>query len=197
MSDLMLPRHHKGWNEARKAQQMAGGPAPSSAIPGMPSDVTSEISGMSSVHRITSDDFVTRKEVKEQVEQLERYILARREIDPDYHLPMPSGWIMMVLILTVPEKSGGGVVIVDDHREAKALSSPQGILLDMGQLVYTDENRHPFGAEHSVGDRIMWTKYDATTFQLSNGQRLGFMTDTQPIALIDTGWWTHIEAQGA
>ncbi len=176
MPDLMLPRHHKEWNEDRKAAVTA---AAASSIDN------------SSVHRMTSDDFVTKREVREQIEQLQKYVSARREIDPDYHLPMPSGWKLMVLVLTVPEKSGGGVLIVDDHREAKSLASPQGILLNMGQSAYVDPERFPRGAEHEIGDRIMWSKYDATMFQLSNGQHLGFMTDTQPTAMIDTGWWTE------
>jgi hypothetical protein len=62
----------------------------------------------------------------------------------------------------------------------------------MGAGAYKDKDRFLVDGEmrpwHSVGDRISWTKYDAPTFQLSNGQRLAFLNDTQPLACIDAGW---------
>lgn len=161
---------------------------------GTPQRATSggEAIGKSSVHRMDSDDFVTRDNVTEQLEQLKAYVAERREEEPDYTLPKPSGWKLMVLMLTIPETSAGGVIVVDDAKEARALASPQGVILDMGPAAYSDPDRFMVDGVltpwHDIGDRITITKYDAGMFQIANGQRLGFINDTQPIATIDKGW---------
>jgi len=155
-------------------------------------EATAESIGGSAVHRMDSDDFVTPENVSEQLAQLAKYVADRREEDPNYQLPQPSGWKMMVLMLTIPEKSAGGVIVMDDAKEARSLSSPQGVILDMGPAVYSDPSRFAVDGEiipwHDIGDRITLVKYDASMFQIANGQRLGFINDTQPIATIDKGW---------
>ena len=134
-----------------------------------------------------SDDFISPVEVQEQLHKLQKYIDTRREEDSLYQLPVPSGWRLMVLVLTIPEKSAGGVIVLDDAKEARSLASPQGVLLALGSQAYKDPDRfkEPW---HAVGDRIQFVKYDATMFQLANGQRLGTLNDTQPVATIDAGW---------
>lgn len=145
------------------------------------------------VHRMDSDDFIDREGVQFQLDMLQGYIDARRaDGEPDYHLPKPSGWRLQVLILTIPEKSKGGVMVVDDSREQRSLASPQGIIIGMGPAAYKDAERFMVDGEltpwHRIGDRIQFVKYDAQMFQLANGQRLGTLTDTQPVATIDAGW---------
>jgi co-chaperonin GroES (HSP10) len=138
-------------------------------------------------HRMDSDDWATPKDVEEQLKQLQEYIDLRREDDPSYRLPIPTGWKVMMLMLTIPEKSAGGVIVIDDAKEARSLSSPQGVVLAIGDQAYQDPQR--FSAPWlRIGDRITVVKYDASMFQLANGQRLGFVNDTQPISVIDSGW---------
>ena len=143
-------------------------------------------------HRLDSDDFVTPMNVAQQLDDLQGYLVLRRQEEPEYKLPQPSGWKLMVLMLTIPETSDGGVIVVDDAKEQRALASPQGVILAMGPAAYTDRERFTVEGElvkwHAVGDRITLVKYDASMFQIANGQRLGLLNDTQPIATIDTGW---------
>lgn len=144
------------------------------------------------VNATTSDDFVSREQVQQQLDQLAEYIAERRKVEPKYHLPVPSGWRLQVLMLTIPETTTGGLVMVDDDREARAMASPQGVILQIGSGAYMDMAR--FGVEgvvrpwHHVGERIQFVKYDAQPFQLPNGQKLGILTDTQPVAMLDSGW---------
>lgn len=141
----------------------------------------------SAVHRIDSDDWATKKDVQAQLDQLYEYITERRAEEEDYQLPAAIGWKLMILMITIPEKSAGGVIVVDDAREQRSLASPQGVILDVGPQAFNDPARfdEPWVA---VGDRITLVKYDATMFQLGNGQRLGFLNDTQPVSLIDRDW---------
>lgn len=144
------------------------------------------------INATTSDDFVSREQVQQQLDQLAEYIAERRKTEPDYHLPVPSGWRIQVLMLTIPETTSGGLVMVDDDREARAMASPQGVILQVGPAAYSDPDRFTVNGVltpwHHVGERIQFVKYDAQPFQLPNGQKLGILTDTQPVAMLDSGW---------
>lgn len=152
------------------------------------------------VNHMTSDDFVTPNEVIKQLADLHGYVIDRQQLEPNYHLPIPMGWRLTVLMLTIPETTAGGLHIVDDMREARTMSSPQGIVLAVGPSAYQDKSRFAMGGGEcepwvKVGDRILWKKYDVSTFQIANGQRLGFMNDTQPLGVIDGGWLKEDESQ--
>ncbi len=166
---LLLPRHqmaaHKAQKDANAAQAIKG----------------------SAVHRMDSDDWATTADVEAQMLQLHHYMCARIEEDPRFVMPQPTGWKLMILMITIPEKSAGGVIVVDDAREQRSLASPQGVVLAMGPQAYSDPSRFD-GAWVKVGDRITAVKYDASMYQLGNGQRLGFLNDTQPLAVLDGGW---------
>lgn len=143
-------------------------------------------------NHLMSDDFIDRYGVQKQLDDLVDYVLTRRQEEPDYCLPRPSGWRIQVLMLTIPRVSKGGVEIIDEAREQRSLASPQGVIIAMGPAAYTDPARFSVDGVltpwHRVGDRISFVKYDAQMFQLANGQRLGLLTDTQPLSTIDSGW---------
>lgn len=175
MTGLVLPRHVAA---ARSRQKQ--------------SEAVANSIQKTSVNLLTSDDFVTPDQVVEQLAQLADYISARREQHPDYVLPRPIGWRVSVLMLTIPEQTQGGLVLVDEGREARAMSSPQGVVLHLAEGAFQDPARFMVNGEMrpwiEPGDRVLWKKYDVTMFQLGNGQRLGFMNDTQAYGVIDKGW---------
>lgn len=146
----------------------------------------------SATNSLSSDDFVSRKQVHEQLGELAAYIAGRRQTEPEYTIPQPVGWRVSLLMLTIPEMTDGGLVMVDETREARSVASPQGVVLSIGPNAYTDKARFTLNGELTpwirVGQRIVWKKYDVTMFQLANGQRIAFMNDTQAIGLIDDGW---------
>jgi co-chaperonin GroES (HSP10) len=174
MNGLMLPRHVVEARAKQKNEAVAGSIQ------------------KTSVNALSSDDFVTRTQAAAQLEELSAYIATRRESEPEYCLPSPIGWRVSVLMLTIPDKTDGGLYMVDDNREARAMSSPQGIVLSMAEAAFQDPSRFMVNGEMhpwiDVGDRVLWKKYDVTMFQLGNGQRLGFMNDTQAYGIIDRGW---------
>ena len=175
MTGLMLPRHYRRDNPPANREEAIAG-----AI------------SRSTVRRMDSDDFIGPKGVQDQLDMLTDYLISVREESPEYHLPKPVGWRLQVLVLTIPEKSDGGVMVVDESREQRSLASPQGVILSMGPACYRDPDRFTVDGEIvpwlGVGDRVQFIKYDAQLWQLGNGQRLGILTDTQPVAVIDKGW---------
>lgn len=183
MSNLLIPDTPSG----RVAAKMAHERRQKEAM------ATAKAMSGGTQNALQSDDFLDKPGVQAQLDQLAGYIAERREEDPDYHLPLPSGWRIQVLMLTIPEKSKGGLQMVDDSREQRSMASPQGVILAMGPSAYSDPTRFSdrdgnLAPWHAVGDRIQFVKYDAQPFQLPNGQRLGILTDTQPVATLDSGW---------
>lgn len=158
---LLLPRHVAAARAKQKSTERIGGfERP-----------------QNSARRVDTDDFIGDNDVVEQIAQ----------IPDDRPLPKPVGWRLMLLVLSVPETSEGGVIMVDDHREAKSLSSPQGVVLAMGDAAFKDSARFdtPWCA---VGDRVLFQKYGGRMFQLRSGQHLVFLNDTEIVGIVDGGW---------
>jgi co-chaperonin GroES (HSP10) len=178
MTGLVLPKHVYEAERKRKA--------------GLQDQAVADTIAKSRVHRFDSDDFVTQEDVLFQLFKLQSYVELRRQEQPEYHLPKPVGWRIQVLMLTIPEKTAGGLIAPEDHAEQRALASPQGVVLAMGAGCYRDKSRFSIDGEIvpwcAVGDRVQLVRYDAQWFQIANGQRLGVVSDTQPVAVIDSGW---------
>ncbi len=129
-------------------------------------------------HALDTDDFIEPQDIAAQVEQFLAY---------DGVVPQPVGWRVTVLMLTIPEVSAGGVILVDDNRQARSVASPQGIVIGVGPQAYMDPAR--FQAPWvKVGDRVLFQKYGGRMFQLRNGQHIAVLNDTEFAAVVDGGW---------
>lgn len=147
----------------------------------------------SSAHQFNSDDFVTPSGVRKQLEELQKFLDAKREREPAYSLPRPSGWKILVLALTIPSETEHGLILDSSTVDTEALKTQQGVVLSMGPGAYkVRPERFSVDGEvtpwHTPGDRIAFVRYGAQFFKLMNGQRLGLITDTDPLMLLDQGW---------
>lgn len=136
----------------------------------------------SAKRELSSDEFLSRADIREQMQRLQEHC----RLDPA-RLPRPVGWRVSFLVLMPPEKTSGGLILTADTTEQYAHKSMQGIVLALGETAYTDKERFPAGPWVKVGDRVVFKRYDAQIFELSNGQKIGIMNDTQPIAVIGEG----------
>lgn len=131
-------------------------------------------------HALNTDDFIEPADIVAQVRQFLAY---------DGAVPAPVGWRVGVLLLTIPETTAGGVIMVDSDREARSLASPQGIVIAVGPGAYQDEARFPDKEPWvRVGDRVLFQKYGGRSFQLRTGQYIAFLNDTEFAAVVDSGW---------
>lgn len=147
-----------------------------------PIAAASRVGGFESAqkHALETDDFIEPEDVAEQVKRFLQY---------DGTVPRPVGWRVAVLVLTIPEKSAGGVIMVDDHREARSLASPQGIVVGLGETAYKDAARFPENRPWvKVGDRVLFQKYGGRMFQLRTGQHIAILNDTEFAGVVDGGW---------
>lgn len=136
----------------------------------------------SAKRELSSDEFLSKADIREQMQRLQEHCRS----DPD-RLPRPVGWRVSFLVLMPPEKTSGGLILTADTAEQYAHKSMQGVVLALGEAAYTDAERFPAGPWVKVGDRVVFKRYDAQIFELSNGQKIGIMNDTQPIAVIGRG----------
>ena len=131
-------------------------------------------------HALNSDDFIDPADVAAQVQQFLGYTGA---------VPQPVGWRVAVLVLTIPEATAGGVIMADDNRDARSLASPQGVVVAVGKLAYSDPVRFPDKEPWvTVGDRVMFQKYAGRMFQIRTGQHIAILNDTDFAGVVDRGW---------
>ena len=131
-------------------------------------------------HKINTDDFVSHDDIAEQVARFMEY---------EDTIPNATGWSIMVLMLTIPEVSAGGVIMDHDYTQLRTRASPQGIVAGIGPAAYNPkDDRFPSGPWCQIGDRVLYARYAGKPFQLSNGQELAFLTDTDIIATVEGGW---------
>lgn len=139
---------------------------------------------------ITSDEFLTADQILAQIKAYLDSREGQRQIKP-------AGWRILVLVLTTPEETAGGVLLTDDERERRAVNSPQGIVLALGPRAYkaTEPGDYRFGVPGeeepwcSVGDRILFQRYGGRITRLANGQALAILNDTDISGTMDDGGW--------
>lgn len=164
---LMIPKHVAANLRREQMQKQAGSP-----IGGYE---TGKLR-----HALNSDDFIEPADVAAQVQQFIQYEGA---------VPQPVGWRVAVLVLTIPETTAGGVIMADDNRDARSMASPQGVVVAVGKLAYSDPARFPDGEPWvRVGDRVMFQKYAGRMFQIRTGQHIAILNDTDFAGVVDRGW---------
>ncbi len=137
-------------------------------------------------HATHTDDFIDPADVATQVKTF---------VDYEGSVPAPVGWRVAVLVLTIPEITAGGLHMIDDSREARALASPQGVVVAVGSQAYRDPERFPDGEPWvRVGDRVMFQKYAGRMFQIRTGQHIAILNDTDFAGVVDRGWVQESEA---
>lgn len=134
---------------------------------------------------ITSDNFLTETQVRAQVEEVRRSTFAMAI--------QPAGWRLSVLVLTTPEETEGGLLLTDDERERRAVTSPQGVVLRLGPAAYQgtspdDERFKISGPWCKVGDRVLFQRYGGRIVRLPSGQALAILLDSDISGVIDGGW---------
>ena len=132
---------------------------------------------------LTSDEFITPEQVREQIRKFTEEVVTK---------PTPVGWRLLVLMLTTPEQTAGGILLIDEERDRQAIVSPQGVVVGMGSMAYQStsegDQRYATGPWCNVGDRIIFQRYGGRAFRCANGQILITINDTDPMGVIDGGW---------
>ena len=83
-------------------------------------------------------------------------------------LPRPKGYKLLIAIPKVEEKTDAGVYMPDTLTKMEQTASIVGLVLEMGEDAYADEQKFPHGAYCKKGDFVIFRSYSGTRFKVKN-----------------------------
>lgn len=109
-------------------------------------------------------------------------MLTQEEIEKQ--LPKPVGYRVLVALPQVEETFGDtGLLKSSNIRSQEHIMSIIGLVLDMGDQAYTDEERFPSGAWCQAGDYVMFRMNTGTRFKVG-GIEYRLMNDDSIEAIV-------------
>lgn len=82
------------------------------------------------------------------------------------HLPIPTGWRLLIAIPEAKEEFEGGILKADHTKRLEEVSSVVGFVLKAGPDAYQDKQKFPTGAWCKEGDFVLLGAYEGTRFKI-------------------------------
>jgi|TARA_R110000868_G_scaffold128447_1_gene336576 co-chaperonin GroES (HSP10) len=86
------------------------------------------------------------------------------------HLPIPTGWRILVLPYRGPDKTKGGIALADQTRTLNQLTTSCGYVLKLGELAYADTAKFPTGPWCKQGDWVIFARYGGSRLNIDGGE---------------------------
>ena len=99
-------------------------------------------------------------------------------------LPQPKGYKLLIAIPKVEEKTDAGVYMPDTLTKVEQTASIVGLVLEMGEDAYADEQKFPHGAYCKKGDFVIFRSYSGTRFKVKN-EEFRLINDDTVEAVVD------------
>ena len=99
-------------------------------------------------------------------------------------LPHPKGYKLLIAIPKVEEKTDAGVYMPDTLTKMEQTASIVGLVLEMGEDDYADEQKFPHGAYCKKGDFVIFRSYSGTRFKVKN-EEFRLINDDTVEAVVD------------
>ena len=74
-------------------------------------------------------------------------------------LPNPTGYRILILPFTPPEKTKGGIMIAKQTLDKERLATVVGLVVTLGPDAYSDKEKFPKGPWCKEGDWIIFGRY--------------------------------------
>lgn len=130
---------------------------------------------------IKPTDAMTTLELKRKA-KIEEDNKKQEELEES--IPRPTGYHILIALPNVEETFGdSGLVKASSTIREEHILSTVGLVLDMGDLAYSDEDRFPSGAWCEVGNYVMFRANSGTRFKLGN-QEYRIMNDDSIQAVV-------------
>ena len=101
--------------------------------------------------------------------------------DIENQLPVPVGYLVLVALPQVEETYGdSGLVKSATTINHEHVMSIIGLVLDMGQQAYADEDRFPTGPWCKAGDYVMFRANTGTRFKVNGVESVSYTHLTLP-----------------
>ncbi len=86
--------------------------------------------------------------------------------DKAKQMPNPSGYMVLVGLPEIGEKTEGGVYRPDRLRDQEQVASIVGYVISLGPDAYSDEKRFPSGAWCKEGDFVIFKSYTGVRMEI-------------------------------
>lgn len=116
--------------------------------------------------------FEAKKDHQEQVKNISE------------HLPMATGWRVIVLPYRGARKTKGGIELSDQTLDRQQLTTTCAYVLSTGPLAYKDEVKFPTGAWCKKGDWIIFGRYAGARMAIDGGE-IRILNDDEVLATIN------------
>ena len=99
-------------------------------------------------------------------------------------LPHPKGYKLLIAIPKVEEKTKSGVYMPDTLTKMEQTASIIGLVVEMGEDSYKDEQKFPNGPYCKKGDFVIFRSYSGTRFKVEN-EEFRLINDDTVEAVVD------------
>lgn len=105
-------------------------------------------------------------------------------IDPKAVVPIE--YRILVKIGKIEEKTSGGLILPEAHRDKEIHHQVEAELINYGALAFTDSDGAPIDDRPEPGDRIIIAKYSGLAVQDKEGNLYRFANDKDVVAIVRT-----------
>jgi len=119
-------------------------------------------------------------------EEIEKLYLDSSSLDEKIidKLPSPTGWRILVLPYSGPQKTKGGIIYSDVTQSTIQQTTVVGLILKMGPLCYRDKEKFPLGPWCKENQWIIFGRYAGSRFKIDGGE-VRILNDDEIIATIN------------
>ena len=126
---------------------------------------------------------------KNALEEKYKNIKTKEALRPDNlkseieDLPQPSGWRILILPFTPPERTKGGLILSQDTLDRGRISTNVGYVLKLGPLAYQDEEKFKTGPWCKEKDWVIFARYAGSRLPIEGGE-LRILNDDEVLGTV-------------
>jgi co-chaperonin GroES (HSP10) len=105
--------------------------------------------------------------------------------DMDAAMPMPKGYRVLIALPNIEETFGDSTILkANQTQRDEYILSMIGLVIDMGDMAYSDKDRFPTGPWCKTGDYVIFRANSGTRFMIA-GQEFRLMNDDSVEAVVN------------
>ena len=126
---------------------------------------------------------------KNALEEKYKNIQTKEALRPDNlkseieDLPQPSGWRILILPFTPPERTKGGLILSQDTLDRGRITTNVGYVLKLGPLAYQDEEKFKTGPWCKEKDWVIFARYAGSRLPIEGGE-LRILNDDEVLGTV-------------
>ena len=99
-------------------------------------------------------------------------------------LPNPTGYRLLILPFSPPEKTKGGIMIAKQTLDKERIATVVGLVVRTGPDAYSDPDKFPDGPWCKEGDWVIFGRYAGARFNIDGGD-MRLLNDDEILATVN------------